>query len=95
MSKKLWRMALTCVMVAAVIFMVDCNNTSAVTGDLEDEALVFSGEGAKRFNVILDEEPLGITKYMVTYVAKPVRMADVVMGRDGPEPVEDVYAWQK
>jgi len=95
MSKKLWRMALTCVMVAAVIFMVDCNNASAVTGDLEDEALVFSGEGAKRFNVILDGEPLGITKYTVTYVAKPVRMADVVMSRDGPEPVEDVYAWQK
>ena len=36
-------------------------------------------------NIKLDGEPLGITKYLVTYVANPVEMASGA----------DVYAWEK
>jgi len=47
-------------------------------------------------NITLDGEPLGITKYKVTYVANPIQMNDELYGRDGtPQPVEDIYAWEK
>ena len=36
-------------------------------------------------NITLDGEPLKVTKYLVTYVANPVEMADA----------EDPYAWEK
>ena len=52
------------------------------------DPLAFAPENFEIFttlNITLDGEPLGITKYLVTYVANPVEMANAV----------DVYAWEK
>jgi len=65
----------------------------------DSDPLAFVLENFETFEtltVTLDGEPLGITKYKVTYVANPVQMADELPGRDGTlEPVDDVYAWEK
>ena len=53
-------------------------------------------EIAETLDVTLDGEPLGITKYLVTYVENPVQMSDLAYDRDGNlVPVDDVYAWEK
>jgi hypothetical protein len=70
--------------------------TATPEPDAEDAALAFDPADSTTLNVTLDGEPLGITKYLVTYVANPVQMADEMAGRDGSmAPVEDVYAWEK
>ncbi|MBC7251395.1 MAG: hypothetical protein H5T62_14060 [Anaerolineae bacterium] len=79
-----------------VVKTVEVVVTATPEPDPEDAALAFDPESGTRLTVMLDGEPLGITKYLVTYVANPVRMADELPGRDGTmQPVEDVYAWQK
>ena len=95
MEKRVWRIMLACLVVAGLVFSMGCSTAPAGAGDPEDEALMFTGEGAEKFSVTLDGKPLEITKYTVTYVANPVKMADELMGRGGMQPVEDVYAWQK
>jgi hypothetical protein len=42
-------------------------------------------ETLETVNITLDGDPMVVTKYLVTYVANPVEMADA----------EDVYAWEK
>lgn len=52
----------------------DESTTPAV--DPEDTALSFAGAVGEKYEVMLDGAPLGITKYLVTYVADPIQMAD-------------------
>jgi len=57
------------------------------------DPLAFVPENFETFetlNITLDGEPLGITKYKVTYVANPVEMASSHTG-----PATDPTAWQK
>ncbi len=60
-----------------------------------DSALMFDPSKSETIDVTLDGKPLKVTKYTVTYVASPVQMADMLMGRGGLQKVKDVYAWQK
>lgn len=70
--------------------------------DPEDTALAFDAGGGETISVTLDGQPLDVTRYLVTYVAHPIEMAEDQPNYGPPgmevEPtvhLDDVYVYQK
>ncbi len=84
---------------ALMFTLAGCGGSSETTAaaiDPEDEALSFAGVAGEKYDVMLDGAPIGITKYLVTYVASPIQMSDEVAVKDDTTQSKmDLYARQK
>ncbi len=84
---------------ALVLTLAGCGGASVSTTlamDPEDQALSFADAVGEKYEVTLDGAPLGITKYLVTYVADPIQMADETVGQNGATQTGlDIYSRQK
>jgi hypothetical protein len=84
---------------ALALALAGCGGASVSTTlavDPEDQELSFSGAVGEKYDVTLDGAPVGITRYLVTYVADPIQMAGGVAGQSGTtQRAVDAYATQK
>jgi hypothetical protein len=70
--------------------------STTLTVDPEDQALSFAGAVGEKYDVTLDGAPVGITRYLVTYVADPIKMAEEAAGQSGTtQTAVDVYSRQE
>ena len=63
---------------ALALTLAGCGEDGATVqaADPEDDALAFGSAVGEQYDVTVDGAPLGITRYLVTYVADPIQMAD-------------------